>query len=77
MKTRRESLIKRLWRAVFPQVPDFQARVAEQCRLLEQALQALAAFLEQARGEHAQEVRHCVQRAHALRQRNLDSVKYA
>lgn len=72
MKARRESLVKRLWRTVFPQVPDFQARVAEQCRLLEQALQALAVLLEQARGEHAQEVRRCVQRAHALRQRNLD-----
>jgi uncharacterized protein Yka (UPF0111/DUF47 family) len=72
MKARRNGLLERTWHALFPQVPDFQALVTEQCRLLEQTLEALAAYLDEARGEHAQTVRRSVKHANEFGQRNLD-----
>ncbi len=66
------SWLTSIWRKVFPQAPDFQASIADQCRLLEVVLQVLASFLEEPRGERAQEVRRRVRQAHALARRNLD-----
>jgi uncharacterized protein Yka (UPF0111/DUF47 family) len=72
MKARQVGLLRRVWRKIFPEVTDFQALVTEQCRLLEKTLEALDAYLDEGRGEHAQTVRRRVDEAHALGQRNLD-----
>jgi uncharacterized protein Yka (UPF0111/DUF47 family) len=72
MKATEVSLARRLLRKVFPPIPDFQGLIAEQARLLERTFEALAAFLVLTPGRHAEEVRRCVQQAHAMAQSNLD-----
>jgi uncharacterized protein Yka (UPF0111/DUF47 family) len=72
MSKARESLPRRLWQAVFPQVPDFPALVATQASYLEEALAELASFLGENDASRAGEVRQCVARAHELARDNLD-----
>jgi uncharacterized protein Yka (UPF0111/DUF47 family) len=72
VKRQRASVIRGIWQKIFPQVPDFQMLVADQSRLLERTLEALAAFLDLPSGEGAEEVREYVEEAHALAQSNLD-----
>jgi uncharacterized protein Yka (UPF0111/DUF47 family) len=72
MKTTQISRVRRLWRTIFPPVPDFQQLVAEQARLLHKTFEALAEFLEVTPDRHAEEVRRCVQQAHAMAQGNID-----
>ncbi|MGD2129648.1 MAG: DUF47 family protein [Lysobacterales bacterium] len=72
MNSPKERFLVRVWHKVFPQVPDFQALIAEQCRLLEQTWQALEAFLDDARTEHVHEVRRCIDSGRALGRDGLD-----
>jgi uncharacterized protein Yka (UPF0111/DUF47 family) len=72
MKATRGSLPQRIWRKVFPAVPDFQGLIAEQAKLLQRTFETLAEFLEVTPDQHAEEVRQCVQQAHAMAQANLD-----
>lgn len=65
-------LVKRIWRSIFPQVPDFLLLIADQSRLLERTLDALTAFLELPCHEGAEVVRERVEQAHALARSNLD-----
>lgn len=65
-------LLRRIWRRIFPQVPDFQGRIAGRCRLLEKALNELAEFLADGSEAHARTVRDMVNQAHAETQRDLD-----
>jgi len=72
MSSPKESFLVRLWHKVFPQVPDFQALIARQCRLLEQTLKALEAFLEDAQDVHVSEVRRCIESGRSLGRDGLD-----
>jgi len=72
MNTQETSRIKAIWRKVFPRVNDFQLLVADQARLLEETIEALATFLDKPRDEGAAEVRRHVERAHTLAQEDLD-----
>jgi len=72
MSSAKESFLARLWHKVFPQVTDFQALLARQCRLLEQTLQALEAFLDDPRAEHVAEVRHGIESGRMLGRDSLD-----
>lgn len=72
MNARKEHWFTRAWHAVFPQVPDFQGMLVEQSRLLEGALSALQAFLEQAGADRAREVRRRVTDGRSFARSNLD-----
>jgi len=72
MNSAKASFLARVWHKVFPQVTDFQALLAEQCRWLEQTLQALEAFLEDAGTEHVLEVRRCIESGRMLGRDSLD-----
>lgn len=72
MSNARESLPRRIWQVIFPQVPDFPALVATQASYLEEALAELDSFLSENDASRAEAVRHCVARAHELARDNLD-----
>lgn len=65
-------MLKHLWQMVFPQVPDFQSMVSQQCICLIEALDALADYLLERQAEQIEKVRVCVERGHDCRRRNLE-----
>ena len=72
MNPRKSNVLLRLWRRIFPRVPDFQGRIAERCRLLEAALGELDAFLADGSAAKAQAVREHVDQCHEETRRDLD-----
>ena len=72
MTSPNENILVRVWHAFFPRVPDFQAKIAEQSRLLEQALRLLESFLDDSRVENAREVRQCIAQGRSLARSSLD-----
>ena len=72
MTSPKENVLARAWHAFFPRVPDFQAKIAEQCRLLERALQLLESFLDDMRIGNADEVRQCIELGRSLASESLD-----
>ncbi len=67
-----DSILRRLKKRIFPEVPDFFALILDQCRLAEDCAAALVSFMETADAEHARRVVELEHQGDLIRSRNLD-----
>jgi uncharacterized protein Yka (UPF0111/DUF47 family) len=77
MSDKSDSLVTRLFKRVFPRMPDFYGLLNDQCNVLVEAMQAFVTYMENGSEADAETVRALEKRGDELKVRNTDILNRA